>query len=66
MFIINARVVSNLAATPAAPFTAHPLRRRCTIIIATTLCLSDLISYLTNCLGPLCLYVAPLASSSLC
>ncbi|EUC26839.1 hypothetical protein COCCADRAFT_10382 [Bipolaris zeicola 26-R-13] len=47
--------MSNLAATPAAPFTAHPLRRRCIIITPITLCLSDLISYLANCLGPLCL-----------
>ncbi|XP_014550045.1 hypothetical protein COCVIDRAFT_32105 [Bipolaris victoriae FI3] len=47
--------MSNLATTPAAPFSTHPLRRRCTLIRATTLYLSDLISYLANCLGPLCL-----------
>ena len=54
--------MSNLAITPAALFTTHPLCRRYTIIIATTLYLSNLISYLANYLGPLYLYVAPFIS----
>ena len=65
-YLAGTGIVSNLTATPAASSTTHPLRRRCTLIRATTLYLSDLISYLANCLGPLCLYIAPLASFSLC
>jgi hypothetical protein len=65
-YLAGAGVMPNLTITAVVPLCAHLLRRRLTLLTATTLLFSNQVRYLTNCQSLLYAYVLPFTGLALC